>query len=84
MSKITDKQVSDWLNGVTNFEFKKEFSLIGYKITFEKRSKKKNLWGRFGGGWNIKFGFQLGGRTLIIDIFVMSVRIQRLKENSNA
>ncbi len=45
------------------------------KITFRWRSKD-NLWGRFGGGWNWKLGFQAGGKTLILDILIASLRIE--------
>jgi len=37
-------------------------------------TSKKNLWGRFGGGWNWKLGFQSGGRTLILNLLVFSLR----------
>lgn len=30
--------------------------------------------GRFGGGWNYKLGFQIGGRTLIVDWLFGSFR----------
>ena len=52
------------------------------KIEFEWRSSK-NLWGRFGGGWNWKLGFQLGGSTLIISLLICSITFnlkQRDKE----
>ncbi len=41
-------------------------------ITFEWRSRK-NLWGRFGGGWNWKLGFQASGHTLILSLLVCSL-----------
>lgn len=44
-------------------------------ITLEMRSSK-SLMGRFGGGWNWKFGFQAGGSTIIISLLVMDLRIE--------
>ena len=35
----------------------------------------KNLWGRFGGGWNWKVGFQASRSTIIINLLVLSVRL---------
>lgn len=31
-------------------------------------------WDRFGGGWNWKLGFQIGGKTLIVNLLVCYVR----------
>lgn len=42
-------------------------------VTFSWRSKK-NLWGRFGGGWNWKLGFIAGGGTVIFDLLIFSLR----------
>lgn len=44
------------------------------EVTFKWRSKS-NFMGRFGGGWNWVLGLQIGGKTLIINILVCSVRI---------
>lgn len=74
--KITDEQVNDWIGGIVHYDFQKTINIGNRKITFEKRNKN-NLWGRFGGGWNIVFGFQKGGSTLIINLFVMSIRIDK-------
>lgn len=52
--------------------FNKRFNFRRIAITCEKRSKIG--WGRFGGGWNFKFGIQAGGSTLILDLCVMSIR----------
>lgn len=43
---------------------------IGRLEIFYNRGSKDNLWGRFGGGWQWKAGFQLGGRTLIIMLLI--------------
>src|SRR5690348_4122430 len=45
-----------------------------WEIKFEWRSKK-NLWGRFGGGWNWNFGFQAGGSTVLFNLLVASLKI---------
>lgn len=38
--------------------------------------KQNKPLGRFGGGWNWKVGFQIGGRTLIISLLIGSIRIE--------
>jgi hypothetical protein len=42
------------------------------EITFDWRSKK-NMWGRFGGGWNWKLGFQASGRTIKFNLLIFSI-----------
>ena len=37
---------------------------------------RKNLWGRFGGGWNWKLGFQAASRCIIINLLVCSLRLE--------
>ena len=44
-------------------------------ISFEWR-KASNAWGRFGGGWQWKLGFQYGYRCLIISLLVADLRIE--------
>lgn len=46
----------------------------GRYIQFHKHSK--HGLGRFGGGWNWKFGFQLGSESIIFNLFVMFIRIR--------
>ena len=79
MDKITDEQVKNWLSGAIHYEFQKTITIGNRQIIFEKRSKKKNLWGRFGGGWNIVFGFQASGGTIIINLFVMSIQVRKVR-----
>ena len=38
-------------------------------IAYNWRSKK-NLWGRFGGGWNWVLGFEAGGKTLAFQLLI--------------
>ena len=47
-----------------------------YTIKYERRSKDE-LWGRFGGGWDWELGFQLGGNTLIINLLIAYIRIDK-------
>ena len=54
-------------------EIRKKWTIGRLQIVFEWRSKK-NLWGRFGGGWNWKFGVTVGSTTLILDLLVFSLR----------
>lgn len=51
----------------------KKWKIGRLEITFTWRSKK-NLWGRFGGGWNWELGFQGSGRSWIIMLLICSVR----------
>lgn len=48
----------------------------GYRFTL--RHRKAGLMGRFGGGWNWVLGFQASGPTLILNLLVVSLRIDRL------
>lgn len=45
-------------------------------ITF-RHNKKDRLFGRFGGGWNWALGIQVGTRTIIINLLIMSIRIEK-------
>lgn len=58
--------------------FNKIIKIGNRKIQFEKRSNESGT-RRFGGGWQIVFGFQKGSKSLIINLFVMSIRIEKLK-----
>lgn len=54
------------------------------RLEIKTLAKSKNsLWGRFGGGWNWKLGFQAGGNTLIISLLVIDVRFC-LKDHKEA
>lgn len=72
MSKITRNQVLDWVNGITHYNIQKEWIIGRLKIKFEARSKK-NLWGRFGGGWNWKLGVQGGSTTWIFSLLIATL-----------
>ncbi len=44
--------------------------------------RKCPLWGRFGGGWNWKIGISIGGRTIIINVLLFTIRISmKLKKD---
>jgi hypothetical protein len=47
-----------------------------YEIHIEKKSKKE-LWGRFGGGWNWIVGIEIGGKSIIINWLVGTIRISK-------
>ena len=57
-------------------EIKKKWRVLGFNITYNWQSSK-NLWGRFGGGWNWELGFQASRSTLILNVLVFSIRIDR-------
>lgn len=56
------------------YVYKFEFFFWRWKIRVEQRSKK-NLWGRFGGGWNFELGIQVSRRSFILNYGVGSIRI---------
>ena len=66
---ITKEAMQNYLRGVITYNIKKRISTKFVNISFEMRSKE-NVWGRFGGGWDWKFGFQAGGKTLVISLLV--------------
>ena len=48
-------------------------------IHYHWRSRK-NLWGRFGGGWNWAFGFQSSSHCVIVNLLVFSLRFEVSKK----
>ena len=54
----------------------RRWSLFGFYFHYKRRSSR-GLMGRFGGGWNWKFGFQIGGSTVILNLLVANIRITR-------
>lgn len=64
----------NWAGGKS---IRKQWILFKRKIIFEWRNTEG--WGRFGGGWNFKFGFQLGGTTLIFNLLFCTLSIRPLK-----
>lgn len=52
---------------------RKEIVIGKLYMQFLWRSKK-HFWGRFGGGWNWKLGFQIGGSTVIVNLLTFSLR----------
>jgi hypothetical protein len=59
-------------------EVKRNWRWGRWEFSYRRRSKD-NLWGRFGGGWNWKFGFDIGGTTVILNLLVSTLRISRAK-----
>ena len=55
-------------------EIVKQWSIGRASFVFQCRSSKC-LWGRFGGGWNWKLGFQVGGSTVIVNLLVCSLTV---------
>ena len=60
-------------------EIVKRWSVLGFEIKFRWRSKK-NLWGRFGGGWNWALGFEASGSSINIMLLIFTVGIHRPKQ----
>lgn len=53
----------------------KETKIGRLRIVFDFVSKDSFM-GRFGGGWNWKLGFQIGGKTIILNLLIFSLRIE--------
>jgi len=56
----------------------KEGWLGRLRVVFEWR--RGEFWGRFGGGWNWKFGFQIGGTCLILNLLFCSLRFEIMEQ----
>ena len=54
---------------------KKEINIGRLRIVFDFVSKACFM-GRFGGGWDWKIGFQMGGKTIILNLLIFSLRIE--------
>jgi hypothetical protein len=61
----------------TEYDFRFTLKLpFKFQAKFEQKSKGQ-MWGRFGGGWNFKLGIQIGGSTVIISLWTVTIRISR-------
>lgn len=67
-----------YLRETPRTEYRREWRMFGLRIVFSWRSKK-NIMGRFGGGWNWKLGFMAGGSTVIISLLIADVRMEKAK-----
>jgi hypothetical protein len=64
------------LNKATpRLEVRREFRIGRLRAVYNRRSRK-NLWGRFGGGWNWRIGVDIGGSTVIVNLLVASLRFE--------
>jgi hypothetical protein len=61
--------------------YEKRFRIGRLDVRIDQRSRKSRM-GRFGGGWNWKVGVMVGGRTVIISLLVLDVRIQAVRRAS--
>lgn len=61
-------------------EIVKKWRVGRLEVEFNWRSAK-NLWGRFGGGWNWKVGFQASGSTVIVFLLICYFVINWRKNN---
>lgn len=59
----------------------KTFYLGRVRMNFSWRSRK-NPFGRFGGGWNWKLGFQAGGRTIIFSLLVCELSFSKTRKKT--
>jgi hypothetical protein len=68
--------MKSWLS---TYSFRKR-AYIGRLLVEVSMRRADGFMGRFGGGWNWKFGFQIGGRTIIFSLLVADLRLSLLKE----
>jgi hypothetical protein len=73
--------VFEWMHCFQkNIEVRRKVTIGRLEVTYSRRSSK-NLWGRFGGGWQWSLGFEAGrwtrdyGFTVILNLLVASLRI---------
>jgi hypothetical protein len=59
-------------------EVRRQWRVGHWRFSYSRRSSK-NMWGRFGGGWNWKLGMDIGGSCVILNLLVSSLRIERVK-----
>jgi hypothetical protein len=57
-----------------NFAIDKTVQYGRFKAGITWRSSK-SIWGRFGGGWQWKLGFQASRTIIIISLLVMEIRL---------
>jgi len=55
----------------------RKLQLGRYEI--DLRTGKSDLWGRFGGGWNLSLGIQMGSGTVLMNLLVCSITLHRRK-----
>lgn len=63
-------------------EIRKRFKAGNLTISFHWQSSK-SMWGRFGGGWQWAFGFEAGGRTLLLNCLIFSLMIHKKLNNEH-
>jgi len=64
--------------------FRRNLVVGGRKVLIQWRDPQNPL-GRFGGGWQYEAGIQIGGSTVIVNLGVFSVRIdRRRRKNGNS
>lgn len=79
--EVTDEELGllsfqRWARKIPREEYRREFKILRRRVLIHWRSRK-NLWGRFGGGWNWKFGFQAGDNTVILSLLVFDITIRK-------
>ena len=61
-----------------SFGYYRETTICGRRVKVKWRDPT-NPTGRFGGGWQYEVGIQVGPSTVIVNLGVFSVRIERRK-----
>jgi len=68
-----------WTGGGWN---KRTLLMGNFAITLQ--TGKSDGWGRFGGGWNWCLGFEIGGTTLVLNLLICSVRLEKITDERKA
>lgn len=68
------KSIPEWFSTTA---IDKRWTLGRLAIRFHMR-RSDGLMGRFGGGWNWKFGVQVGGSTTIVSLLIADMTIELL------
>lgn len=85
-AEITEKE-GFWVNvlrlnaRLPRLEIRKRWQGKRWGCSFSWRSGK-NLWGRFGGGWNWALGIQIGRTTVHLNLLICEVSIWRRKKSA--
>jgi hypothetical protein len=72
---MTKEEENFWIwmlrrnNSEPILQIEKSWKIKRFKIRFSWRSAK-NTWGRFGGGWNWKCGFSIGGTCIYFHLLI--------------
>jgi hypothetical protein len=59
-------------------------SIIIGNFEIDIKTGSSTVWGRFGGGWNWCFGFEIGGSTVMINLLIFSIKFGSISNERKA